>query len=78
MKHCQYHSGQTVIKTLKQGVKFVQTYQVYYNENLEHLLRPILMLLFKILIAKCWLEVRRELFCQNNTAVLNTHITAPV
>ena len=34
LKYCQYHTGhllafsKTVIKVLKQGVKFVQTYQV--------------------------------------------------
>ena len=36
-KYCQYHTGhllafrKTAIKALKQGVKFVQTQQVYYN-----------------------------------------------
>ena len=37
LKHCYYHTGpllafsKTAIKIFKQGVKFVQTYQVYYN-----------------------------------------------
>ena len=37
LKYYQYHTGhllyfcKTAIKILKQGVKFVQTYQVYYN-----------------------------------------------
>ena len=41
LKYCQSHSGhllafwKTAIKTPKQGVKFVQTYQAYYNNWLS-------------------------------------------
>ena len=43
--------------------------------NLEHLSCPTLVLLFKLWKDKCRLEVRRERFVRNNTAMLMyTHI----
>ena len=61
-------------KAFKQGAKFVQTWQVYYSNwlspcycvfffiNLEHLLHPTLLLLFKLLKGERWLKVYGKLF----------------
>ena len=90
LKYCQYHTGhllafgKTAIKILKQGVKFSNLSSVLQQLtfvlvvifiNLEHLSCPTLVLLFKLWKDKCRLEVRRERFVRNNTAMLMyTHI----
>ena len=77
-------------KAFKQGAKFVQTWQVYYSNwlspcycvfffiNLEHLLHPTLLLLFKLLKGERWLKVYGKPFCQNNTVMITyTYSYAP-